>query len=109
MRTYYELNLREYADQIRKDPALPFRMKMKIYFIDVARCRIRLGFAMPYVVKFDLYTPLRDLQLPTEESLEFLRIYHEYFPECPFSLSQLEKRLRKYRRHRETFNVVDCG
>ena len=82
---------------------------MKIYFIDVARCRIRLGFAMPYVVLFDLYTPLLDLQLPTEESLEFLRIYHESFPECPFSLSGLEKRLRKYRRHRKTVNVVDCG
>lgn len=82
---------------------------MNIYFIDVARCRIRLGFAMPYVVRFDLYTPLRDLQLPTEESLEFLRIYHDCFPECPFTLPELEKRLRKYRRHRKTYNVVDCG
>ena len=82
---------------------------MKIYFIDVARCRIRLGFAMPYVVRFDLYTPLRDLQLPTEESLEFLRIYRDCFPECPFTLSELENSLRKYRRHRKTYNVVDCG
>ena len=82
---------------------------MKIYFIDVARCRIRLNFAMHNVVKFDLYTPLLDLQLPTEESLEFLRIYRDSFPECPFSLSELENRLRRYRRHGKTVNVVDCG
>ncbi len=82
---------------------------MKIHFIDVARCRIRFKFQMPHVILFDLYTPLLDLQLPTEESLEFLRIYRDSFPECPFSLSELENRLRKYRRHRKTFNVVDCG
>ena len=82
---------------------------MKVFFIDVARCRIRLDFAMPYVVLFDLYTPLLDLQLPAEESLEFLRVYHESFPECPFSLSELESRLRKYRRHGKTFNVIDGG
>ena len=48
-------------------------------------------------------------RIAINESLDFLRIYHDCFPECPFSLSELEKRLRKYRRHRKTFNVVDCG
>lgn len=82
---------------------------MKVYFIDVARCRIRFKLQMPRVILFDLYTPLLDLQLPTEESLEFLRLYRDSFPECPFTLPELEKRLRKYRRHRKTHNVVDCG
>lgn len=82
---------------------------MKIFFIDVARCRIRFRFQMPRVILFDLYTPLLDLQLPTEESLDFLRTYHGCFPECPFPLPELENRLRKYRRHGKTFNVVDCG
>jgi hypothetical protein len=82
---------------------------MKIFFIDVARCRIRFRFQMPRVILFDLYTPLLDLQLPTAESLEFLRTYHGCFPECPFPLPELENRLRKYRRHGKTFNVVDCG
>ncbi|MBR6241860.1 MAG: hypothetical protein IKQ82_10450, partial [Lentisphaeria bacterium] len=80
---------------------------MEIFFIDVARCRIRFGFALPWVIRFDLYTPLRDLELPTDESLEFLRLYHENYPDCPLTLPELENSLRKYRRHHKKFNVID--
>ena len=81
--------------------------EMEIFFIDVARCRIRLPFAMPYVILFDLYTPLLDLELPTDENLAFLRAYHDSFPEGPLSLSEIENALRKYRRHHKAWNVVD--
>ena len=81
--------------------------EMEIFLIDVARCRIRLPFAMPYVILFDLYTPLLDMELPTEENLAFLRAYRESFPDCPLSLSEIENKLRKYRRHHRDWNVVD--
>ena len=80
---------------------------MEIFFIDVARCRIRFGFALPWVIRFDLYTPLRDLELPADESVEFLRLYHENYPDCPLTLPELENSLRKYRRHHKKFNVID--
>ena len=80
---------------------------MEIFFIDVARCRIRFDCRMPRVILFDLYTPLRDLELPTDESLAFLRTYHAGFPDCPLSLPELENALRHYRRHHTICNVVD--
>jgi len=80
---------------------------MEIFFIDVARCRIRFGIQLPRVILFDLYTPLRDLELPPDESREFLRFYHDSFPGCPFTLPELENALRKYRRHHHKFNVLD--
>ena len=80
---------------------------MEIFFIDVARCRIRFGFQLPRVILFDLYTPLRDLELPPDESREFLRLYHENYPDCPFTLPELEDALRKYRRHHHKYNVLD--
>ena len=80
---------------------------MQIYFIDVARCRIRFGFQLPRVILFDLYTPLRDLELPPEESREFLRLYYGNFPECAFTLPDLENALLHYRRHHHRYNVLD--
>lgn len=81
--------------------------EMEIFFIDVARCRIRFKCVMSYVLLFDLYTPLLDLEFPTDENLAFLRTYHDSFPDCPLSLSELENALRKYRRHHKSWNVVD--
>ena len=80
---------------------------MEIFFIDVARSRIRFGIQLPRVILFDLYTPLRDLELPPDESREFLRLYHGSFPGCPFTLPELENALRKYRRHHHKYNVLD--
>ena len=79
---------------------------MEIFFIDVARCRIRPKRLMKFPILFDLYTPLRDLALPKEESLAFLTAYLENSPECPFDMAQLEKRLRAFRRHGKSFDVI---
>ena len=81
--------------------------EMEIFFIDVARCRIRFRSLMKGAILFDLYTPLRDLELPTEESREFLAGYLENFPEAPFTPERLETKLRAYRRHGKKFNVID--
>ena len=79
---------------------------MEIFFIDVARCRIRFPWHMRDAVLFDLYTPLRDLALPAEESRAFIAAYLEHYPECPFSAAALEHKLRAYRRHGEYFDVI---
>ena len=80
---------------------------MEVFLIDVARCRIRFPWRMKSAVLFDLYTPLRDLELSPDESREFLRLYHENYPDCPFTLPELEDALRKYRRHHHKYNVLD--
>ena len=80
---------------------------MEIYFIDVARCRIRFGVQLPRVILFDLYTPLNDLKLPADESRAFLAAYHKGIPDCPFALDELERRLTHYKRHGKVFDVVN--
>ena len=82
--------------------------EMEIFFIDVARCRIRFQCFMKGAILFDLYTPLRDLELPAEESRAFLAEYLKNFPDAPFTQGQLEARLRAYRRHGGKFNVIDA-
>ena len=79
---------------------------MEVFFVDVARCRIRPKRLMKFPILFDLYTPLRDLALPKEESLEFLAAYLKHSPGCPFDMAQLEKNLRAFRRHGEYFDVI---
>jgi len=79
---------------------------LEVFFIDVARCRIRPRRLMSYPILFDLYTFLRDLALPAEESLAFIACYLGHYPDCPFTGEQLEKRLRAFRRHREYFDVI---
>ena len=81
--------------------------EMEIFFIDVARCRIRFRSMMKGAILFDLYTPLRDLELPAEESREFLAGYLKNFPDAPFTPERLETKLRAYRRHGKKFNVID--
>ena len=80
---------------------------MEIFFIDVARCRIRFASLMKWAILFDLYTPLRDLELPTEESRAFLAEYLKNCPASPFTLDKLERKLRAFRRHGKKFNVID--
>lgn len=80
---------------------------MEVFFVDVARCRIRFGCLMKPAILFDLYTPLRDLELPAEEGRAFLAKYLENFPDPPFTQEQLEAKLRRYRRHGKRFNVID--
>lgn len=80
---------------------------MELFFIDVARCRIRFGSLMKGAMLFDLYTPLRDLELPAAEGQAFLAGYLRAFPEPPFSPEQLEAKLRAFRRHGKRFNVID--
>ena len=79
---------------------------LEIFFIDVARCRIRFKWLMKGAILFDLYTPLRDLALPAEESRKFLAAYLENYPDAPFDSAALEKRLRAYRRHGKKFDVI---
>ncbi len=79
---------------------------MEIFFIDVARCRIRFPWRMKYAILFDLYTPLRDLKLPAEESRAFIAKYLENYPECPLSAAEIEHALRAYRRHGNRFDVI---
>ena len=80
---------------------------MEVFFIDVARCRIRFQWTMKYFLLFDLYTPLRDLELPADEARAFLKAYHDNSPDCPFTLAELEQRLSGYRRHGKVFDVVN--
>ena len=80
---------------------------MEIFFIDVARCRIRFKCFMKRAILFDLYTPLRDLELPAEESCGFLAAYSKNFPDAPFTQAQLETKLRAYRHHGKKFDVID--
>ena len=61
---------------------------------------------MKGAVLFDLYTPLRDLALPAEESRAFLRTYLKHHPAPQFTLEALERKLRAYRRHGKTFDVI---
>ena len=79
---------------------------LEIFFIDVARCRIRPKFLMRWPILFDLYTPLRDLKLPQQESMAFLEAYLKHARSCPFDLAELEKRLRAFRRHGRRFDVI---
>lgn len=79
---------------------------MEVFFIDVARCRIRFPWRMKSAVLFDLYTPLRDLALPAGESRAFLRAYLAHHVAPPFAPEELERRLRAYRRHGKTFDVI---
>ena len=80
---------------------------MEIFFIDVARCRMRFSWQMRGVILFDLQTPLRDLALPGEESRAFLEAYHANYPDCPFTVAELVQKLSHFRRHGKTINVVD--
>ncbi len=80
--------------------------EMQIYFIDVARCRMRFRSRMRNAILFDLYTPLRDLALPAVESRAFIADYCRSFPGCPFTTDELERRLRAFRRHGESFDVI---
>jgi tRNA A-37 threonylcarbamoyl transferase component Bud32 len=80
---------------------------MEIFFIDVARCKMRFSWRMPGVILFDLYTPLLDLKLPADESKAFLETYRSSFPDCPFTLDELERRLTHYKRHGRVFDVVN--
>ena len=80
--------------------------EMEVFFIDVARSRIRCRGRMKHAALFDLYTPLRDLQLPAEESRAFLRAYLAAYPDSPFDAAELERRLRAFRRHGKTFDVI---
>ena len=57
-------------------------------------------------VLFDLDTPLRDLALSADESRAFLRAYLAHHPAPPFTLEKLERKLRAYRRHGKTFDVI---
>ena len=82
---------------------------MEVFFIDVARCKMRFSCRMPHVILFDLYTPLLDLKLPADESKAFLEAYHNSIPDCPFTLNELEHRLTHYKRHGKVFDVVNCG
>ena len=61
---------------------------------------------MRRAILFDLYTPLRDLALPAEESRAFLAAYLENYPECSFTAAEVERRLRRYRRHGRCFDVI---
>ena len=79
---------------------------MEIFFIDVARCRIRFQCFMKGAILFDLYTPLRDLELPAEESRAFLAAYLKNYPASPFTQGKLEAKLRAYRRHGKKFDVI---
>ena len=79
---------------------------MEVFFIDVARCRIRFRALMRGAILFDLYTVLRDLALPAEESRAFLAAYLKHNPDAPFDAGYLERRLRAYRRHGENFDVI---
>lgn len=80
--------------------------KMEIFLIDVARCRIHFKSKMKSAVLFDLYTPLRDLQLTREENLAFIDEYRKHFPECPFSAEELVLHLKSFHRHGKTFDVI---
>ena len=80
---------------------------MEVFFIDVARCKMRFSWRMPRVILFDLYTPLNDLKLPADESKAFLKVYRDNFPDCPFTLDELERRLTHYKRHGKVFDVVN--
>ena len=80
---------------------------MEIFFIDVARCKMRFSWRMPRVILFDLYTPLLDMKLPADESKAFLEAYHNSFPDCPFTLAELENRLTHFKRHGKSFDVVN--
>ena len=80
---------------------------MEVFFIDVARCRMRFHCAMKQPVLFDLYTPLLDLKLPADEVRAFLAAYHACIPDGPFTLDELENRLSCYRRHGKVFDVVN--
>ena len=80
---------------------------MEIFFIDVARCKMRFSWRMPRVILFDLYTPLNDLKLPADESRAFLDAYRRNFPDCPFTQNELVNRLSNYCRHGKYYNVVD--
>ena len=82
---------------------------MEVFFIDVARCKTRFQWTMKWFLLFDLYTPLNDLKLPADESRAFLKIYRDSFPECPFTMAQIEQRLSDYCRHGKHYNVVDCA
>ena len=82
---------------------------MEVFFIDVARCRMRFRGAMKQPVLFDLYTPLLDLKLPADEARAFLAVYRAEFPDCPFTLDELERRLTCFRRHGKTFDVINGG
>jgi len=81
---------------------------MEIFFIDLARGRICTEEEeLRRAVLFDLYTPLRDLELPTEEGGAFLAAYLENFPDAPFSREELEAELRAFCRHEKFYNVID--
>ena len=80
---------------------------MEVFFIDVARCKMRFSWRMPRVILFDLYTPLNDLKLPADESKAFLEAYHKGNPDCPFTVDELERRLTHYKRHGKVFDVVN--
>ena len=82
---------------------------MEVFFIDVARCKTRFRWRMKWLLLFDLYTPLLDLRLPPDEVRAFLAAYHAGFPNAPFTLAELERRLSSYRRHGKDFDVVHCG
>ncbi len=81
--------------------------EMEIFFIDMARGRVSPEEKMREAILFDLYTPLRDLELPTEESCAFLDCYLKHFPDAPFTQERLETELRAFLRHEKVFNVID--
>ena len=82
---------------------------MEVFFIDVARCKMRFLWTMRWFLLFDLFTPLRDLMLPADEARAFLKAYRDNSPRCPFALAELERRLSRFRRHGKVFDVVNGG
>lgn len=78
----------------------------EVFFVDLARCRILQRRSMEEPILFDLYTFLRDLELPASESSAFLSHYLENSPECPFDFGELKFRLRSFFRHGRTFDVI---
>ncbi len=83
--------------------------KMEVFWIDVARCRIVFRPWMKRAVAFDLYTILRDMEMPAEEGTRMLACYLEHNPDCGYTLDSLSAEMRDF--HRHTFgkgiNVLD--